>query len=366
MGPKVAVLGASGFIGNRLVEWLHLNDLADVRCIVRSYSGLARPARFRLDWRVANALDEDALAQAFQGCQTVFHAVVGDRATILGSVEKCYLAARRAKVERMVYLSSAVVHGFNPAPDTTERSALVRDQPFVYNVSKVLAEQRLRRLRLDGSVEVVVLRPCVVFGPRSPWWTAQIATDIQHRKAYLVDGGWGLCNTIYVDNLVQAMWLAATVPAAANQDFILTDGVRVTWRDLYEAVALAVGSSLSDIHNISSDEASQLVERVRRRRLNEVLAEVAAVAKRLMPAPIKRFPVIRWAYKKLRDKMQVGPVLRPFTPDPEIVALQQCRVQLPIQKARDILGYVPSVGFGDACMRTTEWLRFAFALDDSS
>lgn len=359
MGKPVAILGASGFIGTQLLEWLRLNDVAEVRPVVRSYKSLARVSRFRLDWRLADALDEEALVEAFRGCETVFHTVVSDRATIVGSVEKCYRAARRAKVRRMVYLSSAVVHGPCPSPDTDDDSPLLLEQPFEYNVSKVLAEQRLRYLREDGLVEVVVLRPCIVFGPRSRWWTAAVAQGILEGRACLVDGGRGICNSIYVGNLVQAMWLAATHPAAAGQDFILTDGVTVTWRDLYEAVAVAVGRDLSHVASISSDEARRFVNRGRRRILAKTLVAITPVAKRLMPARLKGHPGVRSAYQKLLS----SPVPR-YQLDQEVVALQQCSVQLPIRKAREVLGYEPSVTFEEASRRTANWLGFALGMQD--
>jgi nucleoside-diphosphate-sugar epimerase len=202
---------------------------------------MARLARFDLDCRVADATDQAALETQLEGCEVLFHCVVGRRDTILRSAEAAYRAAAGAGVRRLVYLSSAVVHGHDPAPGTNDDSQLVARQSFDYNVSKVKAERLLRRLRADGAVEVVTLRPMFVFGPRSQYFTVQIATDLLSGSAYLIDEGVGVCNTVYVDNLVHAMWQAAIVGRARNQEFIITDGAQVTWRDLYSAVAEAVG-----------------------------------------------------------------------------------------------------------------------------
>ena len=68
---KVAVLGASGYIGSRFVEMLHLSELAEVCLVVGRFSSLAGVARFDLDWRIADALDEEALAKAFDTCEAV-------------------------------------------------------------------------------------------------------------------------------------------------------------------------------------------------------------------------------------------------------------------------------------------------------
>src|SRR5512142_1562316 len=102
---RIAVVGAGGFIGSRVVEMLHLENAADVRPVVRTVAGLARSVRFALDDRVADARDRAALADAFAGCDVVVHAVAGGRDTILGTLAPVYEAASIAGVRRLVYLS---------------------------------------------------------------------------------------------------------------------------------------------------------------------------------------------------------------------------------------------------------------------
>ena len=365
--PTVAIVGASGFIGSRLVEWLVLRNLAKVRPIVRSFKGMARLARFDLDCRVADATDGTALETELEGCQVLFHCVVGGRDTILRSAEAAYRAGKRTGLQRLVYLSSAVVHGHDPKPRTHDDSELVARQPFEYNVNKVMAEHLLHRLRADGAVEVVILRPSIVFGPRSKWWTAQIATDLLSGKAYLVDRGTGICNTVYVDNLVQAMWQAAISNRAGNQDFIITDGERVTWWDLYSAVAEAVGVDMACVSLISSQTATELTRVARRREIIEKVAvnQLARAARQIIPSGIvdairrKRNGTQLQASDTTRFE-QNGQALP--TVDREIVSLQQCHYVLPVNKAQELLEYAPQVTFSEGCHRTTEWLRFALGM----
>ena len=70
---KIAIVGASGFIGLRAVEWFTLGGRAEVRPVVRSFSSLAVLARQELDWRVADPLDARALAGAIEGCDAVLY-----------------------------------------------------------------------------------------------------------------------------------------------------------------------------------------------------------------------------------------------------------------------------------------------------
>ena len=90
------------------------------------------------------------------------------------------------------------------------------DQPWLYNRAKARAEATLDELRRATGVDVVVLRPTIVYGPRSDSWSTVVAQRLLWHTAFLVDDGANVCNAIYVDNLVDAMWLAATVPAAAT------------------------------------------------------------------------------------------------------------------------------------------------------
>ena len=226
---KIAVLGANGFIGTRVVEIFALSHMAEVIPVVRDYAGLARSSRFDLEGRVANAFDEQALVSAFQGCDVVVHAVAGDIKTILGTLAPVYHAAQKARVRRLVYLSSGSVHGQAPQPGTDESSALSTRQDLPYNNAKVRAEQTLTRLRNQGDVELIILRPGIVFGPRSSWVT-HFADDLLAGKAALLNRGRGICNSIYVDNLVHAIYLAATQPQIDQEVFLLGDQECVTWQ----------------------------------------------------------------------------------------------------------------------------------------
>jgi len=129
---------------------------------VRRVNALAGLSRFDLDGRIADARDADSMERALDGCETVVHCVAGDAATIERTVGPVYQAARRARVRRIVYLSSGSVHGQAPVAGTDEDTRLRDDQPIMYNNAKVRAERELLRLRKRGPVEVVILRPGIV------------------------------------------------------------------------------------------------------------------------------------------------------------------------------------------------------------
>lgn len=151
MTERIAILGAGGFIGNRAVEMLTLGGHYEVRPVVRAAQSLALASRFALDGRIADGRDQVALEAAFGGCSAVIHAMAGDPQTIVAAIEPVYRAAAAAGVKRLIYLSSASVHGQSPALGTTELSPLSERQPIEYNNAKVRAERLLMRLRQQGA-----------------------------------------------------------------------------------------------------------------------------------------------------------------------------------------------------------------------
>jgi 2-alkyl-3-oxoalkanoate reductase len=375
----VGIIGANGFIGSRLVEWLALRDLAHMRPIVRSVKSMARLARFDLDCRVVDATDQTALEKQLEGCDVLFHCIVGGRDTILRSAEAAYRAAASTGVRRIVYLSSAQVHGPDPVPGTNDDSKLLVRQPSKYNVSKVMAEHLLRRLRADGTVEVVTLRPMYVFGPRSEYFTVKIALDLLSSSAYFIDEGMGICNTVYVDNLVHAMWQAAIIGQAGNQEFIITDGAQVTWRDLYRAVAEAVGVDIASVPSIESTALARLYREQKRTQMKiagkrfawamreSLPSSVISNARKILPSRVIKAIKPWWGSLQTPDfrstptvsDIQTLPII-----DREMASWQCCRYILPIEKARNVFGYEPQVTFSEGCRRTRDWLRFALGMGE--
>lgn len=374
---KAAVLGANGFIGSRLVESLVLSDLAEVRPLVRSYNGMVRAARFAIDSRVADGTSATELAEHLKGCDVLFNCVNGAGDTIIKNVEAAYRGAASAGVKRLVYLSSAVVHGNSPALGTVESSEPLSDLPWEYNTSKALAEKLLRQLAGDRAVEIVILRPMIVYGPRSPQYAAQIASELMAGNAYLLDGGAGICNTVYIDNLIHAMWLAATVPAAVDQTFFVTDGERVTWRELYQSIADAIGLDLSGVRSLDRSVLKDIPRKVEDQVWKVVMRQSGYVIKQLLPPIVKSVGMKMtpgkvgsamrdvWEHAHEVGTQNAASEAAVLSPAQLFVAeLQDCRCQLPIDKTKELLGYRPRTSFAEGAAKSGRWLQFIFSLPD--
>jgi nucleoside-diphosphate-sugar epimerase len=363
VSETVAILGANGFIGRRLVEYLHLRNLAQVRPVVRRPNALAGLAVFDLDNRIADALDAGALERALTGCDVLVHCVAGDAKTIVGAVGPAYAAAQRAGVRRLVYLSSASVHGQAPPPGTHERTPLRDDQPIAYNNAKVRAERQLQKLRTTGDVELVILRPGIVTGPRS-FWVENFASALIAGTASLVNGGKGICNSLYVDNLAHAVHLAMRAREADGHAFLLGDAETVLWADLYRPVAAALGFDLADVPTaVYRAGRTRMLDRIellqRHTILGPLLEKIPKRVRRVAYAALVSPPYDMrqgspWAHA---DWSAAESPTRETTLEMDL--LGRCGYKLPHASAQALLGYEPIVGFEEGMRRTLGWLRFA-------
>jgi nucleoside-diphosphate-sugar epimerase len=249
------------------------------------------------------------------------------------------------------------VHGLAPPPTTTEETPLNDQQPFTYNNAKVRAEKLWTKTRSTGKVEVVGLRPSIVFGPRSRW-CSDLAQEALNGTAYLVREGHGICNTIYIDNLLHAIGLAAQASQVDGHYFLVRDRETVTWSDFYQPILEACGANLDDVHQVEAPEfRKSWQDRLESLRTSPLLQ----IAKPLAPRVAIR--VGKAALTALPTPRVPSPWPSSAKPRPhvtsEIAALQQCEWQMPCAKAEKLLGYQPQISFAHGMERSIGWLKFA-------
>ncbi|NER79873.1 MAG: NAD-dependent epimerase/dehydratase family protein, partial [Leptolyngbya sp. SIO1D8] len=274
------------------------------------------------------------------------------------AIAPAYQAAQAAGVRRFIYLSTMCVHGQAPVPGTDESSPLIAKYDFSYNNAKIYAEQKLLKLRSKGSVEVVIFRPGIVFGPRSRW-IRTLADELLQKTVYLIQNGQGICNTTYVDNLVHGMELAIAAPEADGQAFFIGEDERITWADFYQPVAEALGISLEQIPSASVPEfklsqkqrfASPIWNSVL---VQKSLALVGDDFKQKLKQSLPR-------QKKSQPSVSKPPSISQAWKEPvvsrEMAALQQSQYKLPLQKAQQLLGYEPLVSWKEANAACLDWL----------
>jgi len=346
---KIGVVGAGGFIGYRLCEWLILNDRAEVTPIIHSAKNFALLGRFDIKAEFADLLDLPSLEESFKGKDVIIHAAVGDDETIVQGIANTLKAAKNAGVKRIVYLSTACVYGNAPAAGTDEESPFMKDQKFSYNNSKIRAEGVINELKEELSLDVIILRPFLVWGPRSQYWVIDLGEAIRSGKAFLIEDGQGVCNSTYVDNLIEAIWLSVITENCKNSDFIITDNEQVSWKDFYYSLARIYGVDLR-VTNISCHELMKVVSNQRLRRRNLLKATLFRIGARVLPQEIK---------SRIVNASPILAALPESYIDEELSSLQLARYTLSCEKAREFLGYTGHVSFAEGMQLTGSWLRFA-------
>ena len=253
---KYLVTGAAGFIGSSLVRAL-LERGDSVRAIDNLSTGKRdnlHGVLDRADFRQLDILDLDALRQACDGVDYVLHQaaipsvpksvldpVGSNRANVDGTVN-LLVAARDAKVKRVVYAASSSAYG--DTPTLPKHEAMVPNPISPYAVAKLTGEYYMISFYRCYGLETVSLRYFNIFGPRqdpsSPYSGVLAKFSLQMlsgQQPTIFGDGEQSRDFTYIDNAVSANLLACTAPAAecAGKMFNVATGRRAT---LNEAVEL--------------------------------------------------------------------------------------------------------------------------------
>lgn len=255
---KILVTGANGFIGKAMLARLHAQPGMHVLgCVRTQASGERAPdlADVPMVALPAGLADDADWSQVLGGVSCVVHTaarvhvVRADRLDPLQeyrrvNVQGTLCLARQAAaagVRRFVFISSIKVNGEYTAPG---RPFTAEDEPApqdAYGISKWEAEQGLRALARDTGMELVVVRPPLVYGPgvkanfaalmraACRGWPLPLGA-VDNRRSYLA-----------LDNLVDFVALCVVDARAANQTFVVSDGQDLSTRDLVLGMARAAG-----------------------------------------------------------------------------------------------------------------------------
>ncbi len=265
---KSVVTGGAGFIGSNLAEFL----LSQGHSVVvvdnfstgkeRNLSGWSESAGDRFQLCRLDINETIRLRNACAGAQYVFHqaaipsvprSIADPQATNLANISgtlSVLVAARDAKVKRVVVASSSSIYGDDPNLPKTEQRTGHTLSP--YALSKVVSEEYCRLFHQLYRLETVCLRYFNVFGPRQdpkseyaaviPRFTTRLLAGL---SPIIFGDGEQTRDFTFVSNVVDANWIAATHPLAAGETFNIGCGQSTSLNQLVREMGAILDTNCS-------------------------------------------------------------------------------------------------------------------------
>ncbi len=289
-GLTLLVTGGTGFVGQELVKRLsgqsfRLATRADSTCWDNVLVGVDTVVHLAARVHIMHDTDTDTL--------NAYRAVNVD-----GTLNLARQAAV-AGVKRFVFISSVKVNGEFTQPRRTFTEADVPNPKDAYGQSKHEAEYGLRQIAVETGMEVVIIRPPLVYGPGVKANFASLMRAVQRGWPLPLGAVHNQRSLVALDNLVDFIITCITHPQAANQTFLVSDGQDLSTTELVRGMAQAAG-----------------------------------VPARLLPVPV-------WALQAGASLLGKGDAVQRLCGN----------LQVDISKARTLLGWVPALSVQEGLRR---------------
>jgi len=323
MNKKVLVTGATGFTGGYLCENL-VRKGYQVRALSLPTQNYTRLKEMGVDVVIGDLTKKETLAPAVKDIEIVFHiAAIFREQNVpnhyfydvnVGGTKNLLEASVEAGVRRFVHCSTVGVQGEIKNPPATENAPY--NPGDVYQRSKVEGEKMALKFFEEHDIEGVVFRPVGIYGPGDMRFL-KIFKFINSGKFKMIGDGNVLYHLTYVTDLTEGIILCGERPQASGEIFTLGGNEYVTLNEYVRLVAEALG----------------------------------------VPAPTRKIPVWPVWTAGLLCEM----ACYPFRIHPPIY---RRRVDFfikdrafDISKARNLLGYSPSIDLKTGLKRTADWYR---------
>lgn len=248
---SVLITGASGFVGKPLCLQMLCQGYS-VRAAIRSTTlpienvevVLVESIDATADW--SNALNATDIVIHLAARVHIMNEDAQDplaefrKVNVDGTLNLARQAAK-AGIKRFIFISSVKVNGEHTEMDTLFTELDNPDPQDAYGVSKFEAEQGLLKIAQETGMEVVIIRPPLIYGPGVKANFASMLKVVKRGIPLPVGAINNKRSFIYIENLVSFILHCIHHPLAANQIFLVSDGQDLSTTELLQACAKALG-----------------------------------------------------------------------------------------------------------------------------
>lgn len=249
----VIVTGATGFIGQALLARLSALSTLKILAVSRRPASVLRPSIAHAQITDINA--DTCWRELLKGGEVVVHTaarvhVINDRVfdplaefrkvNVEGTMNLARQAVA-AGVKRFIFISSVKVNGESTALGKAYCSDSKPEPVDAYGISKLEAEEGLRELARETGLEVVIIRPPLVYGPGVKANFLSMMRWLSKGVPLPLGAIYNCRSLVAIDNLVDLIAICIENPAAANQIFLVSDGENLSTTELLRRMALALG-----------------------------------------------------------------------------------------------------------------------------
>jgi nucleoside-diphosphate-sugar epimerase len=342
-GSKILVTGGGGFIGGWIVDALYMQGRKDIRAGIHSWKGASRVARLPVEIVLCDVLDRAQIAKAMEDVGTVVHCAVGSAEATVAGTENMLEASARAGVRRFVHLSTVDVYG--DALGEVSESVRFKRTGSAYGDTKIDAEELCWSYHGRG-LPLVVLRPSAVYGPYNKLWVAKFAERIlSGRWGTFGRLGDGICNLVYITDMLQAVFLAMNSDRAVGEAFNVNGTDDITWNDYFMKFNAALGGPPLHTRPPATFRASSVLMTPLKAGARYIMGHFSAP----VTALYQRSKFVRGLMRGTEERMKT-------TPGGEEIAMFARKTHYTVKKGESLLGFRPAVDVDRGLAMSVRWL----------
>ena len=371
---KVAIFGASGFVGMALAERLMLEGGIELVICINRLGNAWRFSRARIPVRSVDIMAPDQLAAALDGVTHVVNCTRGGTEVMLQGLKNLLATCRETKVKRFVHLSSISAYGDPPPGECLREDAQSKPDPGSYGWEKLKQDEMVEAANAAG-LDCVILCPPNISGIFSSF-VYNVLSDMRADTLALVDGGLRPNSTVDVDNLVHAILLSLNVAKGDGRRIFVTDGGRHTWKEMTEGL-MELAERSRPMASVAAEDV--VIPTFAPAPLPPLWQSLKHLASSDVREALRRDP--RWARvdaavrrlvarsgAKIEDRLRmsiegpqrVGKIPEQSRYTSRYMAVQKRGIWHSIDRARDAIGYTPVLSFKAGLERYREWYKLMY------